>query len=197
MYRGYDRENSNSEPSLDPVTRRPVYSKENVLGHDDTANAYCAVSFYPLLVAVRNSPVNPRKITWTANTVVTSIRGFGYAASKYTFSPPLRGMREPSSIHIKRPQYARIRPATQSAKAAPALPTLSAMADGVEKIAVPIMRFVLNKLARGSNIRKLDLTLRRLSIRVPSDGVGELVPRPHARAPTQIEAIKSRFHPRW
>lgn len=51
MYRSYDRENCNGEPSLDPVTRGAVHSKEDILGHHDTPNTYFPVSFYhPLAV---------------------------------------------------------------------------------------------------------------------------------------------------
>lgn len=64
VYRGDDRENSYGEPSLDPVTRRAVHSKENILGHHNAANTCLSVSLIiQLSVAVRNSPVNPKKIT--------------------------------------------------------------------------------------------------------------------------------------
>jgi hypothetical protein len=39
MYRGYDRKNGNSDNPLDPVARRAVQSKKDILSNNDTSDA--------------------------------------------------------------------------------------------------------------------------------------------------------------
>jgi hypothetical protein len=79
---------------------------------------------------------------------ITVARYFGrrYTASRYTFSPRERGNMAPNSSHIKSPQNERKKPATQSNKDAPTDPTDLRIVDGVEKIPVPIIRPMLEKV---------------------------------------------------
>lgn len=80
-----------------------------------------------------------RIITYTAKITVTRCFGRRYTASRYTFSPPDRGIIVPNSSQTKSPQSERAKPRTQSIRDAPTDPTKPRMDDGVENIPVPMM----------------------------------------------------------
>ena len=84
--------------------------------------------------------VNPNKIAFVAKIMVARNLGFLYTASKYTFSPPERGIMVPNSSQTKRPQNDSTNPRTQSMREAPTEFTDESIDDGVEKIPVPIIR---------------------------------------------------------
>ena len=84
--------------------------------------------------------VNPNKIAFVAKIMVARNLGFLYTASKYTFSPPERGIIVPNSSQTKRPQKDNTNPRTQSMREAPTELTDESIDDGVEKIPVPIIR---------------------------------------------------------
>ena len=84
--------------------------------------------------------VNPNKIAFTAKITVARNLGFLYTASRYTFSPPERGIIVPNSSQTKRPQKDKTNPRTQSMREAPTELTEESIEDGVEKIPVPIIR---------------------------------------------------------
>ena len=87
--------------------------------------------------------LKPRMMALAAKKTVARCLGRLYIASRYTFSPPLRGNIVPSSSQMKRPERHEARPRSQSIKAAPTLPTLDTTDEGVEKIPVPMMRPML------------------------------------------------------
>ena len=89
--------------------------------------------------------LNPKIIAFAAKKTVARCRGRRYAASRYTFSPPLRGIMQPSSSHIRRPANERRNPRVHSIKDAPTLPVLLKMDDGVEKMPVPMIRLMLQQ----------------------------------------------------
>jgi propanediol dehydratase small subunit len=80
-----------------------------------------------------------RITTYTAKITVTRCFGRRYTASRYTFSPPDRGIMVPNSSQTKSPQSERAKPMTQSIRDAPTDPTKPRMYDGVENIPVPMM----------------------------------------------------------
>ena len=84
--------------------------------------------------------VNPRRMAFAAKITVTRYLGFLYTASRYTFSPPERGIIVPNSSQMKRPQNDRMKPSTQSMRDAPTDPTDPRIEEGVEKMPVPMMR---------------------------------------------------------
>ena len=86
--------------------------------------------------------VNPNKIAFMAKMTVAKNLGFLYTASRYTFSPPERGIMVPNSSQTKRPQKDSTNPRTQSmpVREAPTEFTDESIDDGVEKIPVPIIR---------------------------------------------------------
>ena len=84
--------------------------------------------------------VNDNKIAFTAKIRVARNLGFLYTASRYTFSPPERGIIVPNSSQTKRPQKDKTNPRTQSMREAPTELTEESIEDGVEKIPVPIIR---------------------------------------------------------
>ena len=79
------------------------------------------------------------KIALMAKKMVARNLGFLYTASRYTFSPPERGIIVPNSIQTKRPQKDSTNPRTQSMREAPTELTEESIDDGVEKIPVPII----------------------------------------------------------
>ena len=87
--------------------------------------------------------LKPRMMALNANRTVTRYFGFVYTASRYTFSPPERGNMVPSSSQMKSPQIDMKNPRSQSMRDAPTDPTDPRIDDGVEKIAVPIIRPIL------------------------------------------------------
>lgn len=88
-------------------------------------------------------PVKPRAIAWTAKTVVINIFGRRYAASRYTFSPPLRGIMQANSSQTQSPDTDSRSPSTHRSIEAPKDPTPLTIEEGVEKIPVPIIRPIL------------------------------------------------------
>ena len=84
--------------------------------------------------------VKPRRMAFAAKMTVARYFGFLYTASRYTFSPPLRGNIVPYSSQMNKPQNDNTNPRTQSIREAPTDPTDPRIEDGVEKIPVPIMR---------------------------------------------------------
>lgn len=84
--------------------------------------------------------VNPNKIALDANITVARNRGFFHTASKYTFSPPLRGNMVPYSSHMNSPERDKRNPRTHNISEAPTDSTDERIEDGVEKMPVPIMR---------------------------------------------------------
>ena len=84
--------------------------------------------------------MNPNKIAFMANITVARNLGFVYTASRYTFSPPERGIIVPNSSQMKRPQKDSTNPRSQSIREAPTELTEESIDDGVEKIPVPIIR---------------------------------------------------------
>jgi hypothetical protein len=84
--------------------------------------------------------VDPNKITFMAKMMVARNLGFLYTASRYTFSPPERGIIVPNSSQTKRPQKDSTNPRTQSMREAPTELTDESIDDGVEKIPDPITR---------------------------------------------------------
>ena len=88
--------------------------------------------------------VNPRRMAFAAKITVTRYLGFLYTASRYTFSPPERGIIVPNSSQMKRPQNDRMKPSTQSMRDAPTDPTDPRIEEGVEKMPVPMMRPTLD-----------------------------------------------------
>ncbi len=91
--------------------------------------------------------VEPRMMVLNANRTVTRYFGFVYTASRYTFSPPERGNMVPNSSQMKRPQKDMRKPRNQSMRDAPTDPTDPRIEDGVEKMAVPIIRPILCRSA--------------------------------------------------
>ena len=81
-----------------------------------------------------------KKIDFMAKIMVAKNLGFVYTASRYTFSPPERGIIVPNSSQMKRPQKDIKNPRTQSMREAPTELTDESIEDGVEKIPVPIIR---------------------------------------------------------
>ena len=88
--------------------------------------------------------VNPNKMAFMAKITVARNLGFLYTPSRYTFSPPERGIIVPNSIQTKRPQNDSTNPRTQSMREAPTEFTDESIDDGVEKIPVPIIRPTLS-----------------------------------------------------
>ena len=91
-------------------------------------------------LTIHPAAVNPNKIAFMANITVARNLGFVYTASRYTFSPPERGIMVPNSSQMKRPQNDSTNPRTQSMREAPTELTEESIDDGVEKIPVPIIR---------------------------------------------------------
>ena len=91
-------------------------------------------------LTIHPAAVNPNKIAFMAKITVARNLGFLYTASRYTFSPPERGIIVPNSSQTKRPQKDSTNPRTQSIREAPTELTDESIDDGVEKIPVPIMR---------------------------------------------------------
>ena len=89
---------------------------------------------------MHGAAVNPNKIAFMANITVARNLGFVYTASRYTFSPPERGIIVPNSSQMKRPQKDSTNPRSQSIREAPTELTEESIDDGVEKIPVPIIR---------------------------------------------------------
>ena len=83
--------------------------------------------------------VDPNKIAFMAKITVARSLGFLYTASRYTFSPPERGIIVPNSSQTKRPQKDSTNPRTQSMREAPTELTEDSIDDGVEKTPVPII----------------------------------------------------------
>jgi hypothetical protein len=96
-----------------------------------------------------------------AKITVAKNLGFLYTASKYTFSPPERGIIVPNSNQTKRPQKDTTNPRTQSIREAPTELTEESIDDGVEKIPVPIMRptLVIGVLILASQADRMKRTL--------------------------------------
>ena len=95
---------------------------------------------YLLAKTIHPLAVNPSKIAFMAKTTVARCFGFLYTASRYTFSPPLRGNMVPYSSQMKRPQNDMMNPSTHSISDAPTDPTDPKIDEGVEKTAVPMIR---------------------------------------------------------
>ena len=74
--------------------------------------------------------------------------GRGYMASRYTFSPPERGIMVPSSSQTRSPQNESTSPKSQSISDAPTDPTDPMMDEGVENIPVPMIVPTLSVVVR-------------------------------------------------
>ena len=88
------------------------------------------------------------RIMLVAYTTVAKVFGRGYMASRYTFSPPDRGIIVPSSSQTKRPQNESTSPRTQSISEAPTDPTDPRMEEGVENMPVPMIVPTLSVVVR-------------------------------------------------
>lgn len=88
--------------------------------------------------------MKPSRMAFDAKMTVARYFGLVYTASKYTFSPPLRGYIVPYSSQMNRPQNESTKPKTQSIKEAPTDPTDPRIDDGVEKMPVPMIRPTLD-----------------------------------------------------
>ena len=89
---------------------------------------------------------------------MTVARFFGrrYMASRYTFSPPERGIIVPSSSQTKRPQNESTSPRIQSISDAPTDPTDPRMDEGVENIPVPIIEPTLSVVIRREKMWRME-----------------------------------------
>ena len=89
---------------------------------------------------------------------MTVARFFGrrYMASRYTFSPPERGIIVPSSSQTKRPQNESTSPRTQSISDAPTDPTDRRMDEGVENIPVPMILPTLTVAVRREKMCRME-----------------------------------------
>lgn len=101
---------------------------------------YCSTWMIDMaLRTIQFDAVKPKKIALVANKMVARCRGLLNDASRYTFSPPERGIMVPNSNQMNNPQKDRANPRTQSIIDAPTDPTVLRIEDGVEKIPVPMM----------------------------------------------------------
>lgn len=84
-------------------------------------------------------------IALAAKRTVARWLGRLYIASRYTFSPPLRGNIVPSSSQMNNPQNESANPRTHSIIEAPTEPTDPKIDEGVEKMPVPMIRPTLER----------------------------------------------------
>ncbi len=78
-------------------------------------------------------------------------------ASRYTFSPPERGIIVPSSSQTKSPQKESTNPKTQSISDTPADPTDPIIDEGVENIPVPMILPTLPTVVRRENGVRMEI----------------------------------------
>ena len=142
---------SKSDTTGNPTSSSVSRSNENtvrIIGISSQSPVFgCHGLTYLLAKTIHPLAVNPSKIAFMAKTTVARCFGFLYTASRYTFSPPLRGNIVPYSSQMKRPQNDMTKRSTQSMREAPTDPTEPKIEEGVEKIPVPMIRPTLRLIS--------------------------------------------------